>query len=182
MIICIFSSLAQSRCSSSSIARNKQSRGERIMARNKCALDILFSSNHNIHKSSFHPCFWASDPLIERFKQNPSIKGSEAQKQWPIELLWTLWFDEKSISSAHIYRLKKLTKRLANLFWRDESSNINSLKCHLKLPEETAFYFGLFGLWSEQRDILQVLQIVHINFSVYDTELHAALPATAIIH
>ena len=39
-------------------------------------------------------------------------------------------------------------------------------------------------LWplDEQRDILQVLQIVHINFSVYDTELHAALPATATIH
>ena len=30
-------------------------------------LDILFSSNHNIHKSSNSPCFWASDPLIERF-------------------------------------------------------------------------------------------------------------------
>ena len=32
-----------------------------------CLLDILFSSNHNIHKSSFGLCFWASDPLIERF-------------------------------------------------------------------------------------------------------------------
>ena len=30
-------------------------------------LDILFSSNHNIHKSSFDFCFWASDPLIDRF-------------------------------------------------------------------------------------------------------------------
>ena len=30
-------------------------------------LDILFSSNHNIHKSSFGLCFWASDPLIDRF-------------------------------------------------------------------------------------------------------------------
>ena len=30
-------------------------------------LDILFSSNHNIHKSSCVLCFWASDPLIERF-------------------------------------------------------------------------------------------------------------------
>ena len=28
---------------------------------------ILFSSNHNIHKSSFGLCFWASDPLIERY-------------------------------------------------------------------------------------------------------------------
>ena len=30
-------------------------------------LDILFSSNHNIHKSSYDHCFWASDPLIESF-------------------------------------------------------------------------------------------------------------------
>ena len=27
----------------------------------------IFSSNHNIHKSSSGLCFWASDPLIERF-------------------------------------------------------------------------------------------------------------------
>ena len=30
-------------------------------------LDILFASNHNIHKSSYGLCFWASDPLIDRF-------------------------------------------------------------------------------------------------------------------
>ena len=30
-------------------------------------LDILFSSNHNIHKSSCGLCFSASDPLIKRF-------------------------------------------------------------------------------------------------------------------
>ena len=30
-------------------------------------LDILFSSNHNIHKSSHGLCFWASDSLIDRF-------------------------------------------------------------------------------------------------------------------
>ena len=29
-----------------------------------CVLDILFSSNHNIHKSSCGLCFWTSDPLI----------------------------------------------------------------------------------------------------------------------
>ena len=50
-------------------------------------LDILFSSNHNIHKSSCGLCFWASDPLIDRFYQNLSIKGSEAKKQRPHELL-----------------------------------------------------------------------------------------------
>ena len=30
-------------------------------------LDILFLSNHNIHKSLCSLCFCASDPLIERF-------------------------------------------------------------------------------------------------------------------
>ena len=30
-------------------------------------IDILFSSNHNIHKSSCGHCFWALDPLIDRF-------------------------------------------------------------------------------------------------------------------
>ena len=30
-------------------------------------LDILFSSNHNVHKSSWDVCFWAPDPLIDRF-------------------------------------------------------------------------------------------------------------------
>ena len=30
-------------------------------------LDMFFSSNHNIHKSSRDFCFWASDLLIDRF-------------------------------------------------------------------------------------------------------------------
>ena len=50
-------------------------------------LDILFLSNNVIHKSSVGLCFWALDPLIERFYQNPSLKGSEAQKQRPTKLL-----------------------------------------------------------------------------------------------
>ena len=32
-----------------------------------CRLDIHFPSNHNINKSLCGLCFWASDPLIERF-------------------------------------------------------------------------------------------------------------------
>ena len=32
-----------------------------------CILDILFSPNHNIHKSSCGLCFWATDPSIDRF-------------------------------------------------------------------------------------------------------------------
>ena len=48
-------------------------------------LDILFSSNHNIHKSLCGLCFWPSDPLIGKFYYNLSIKGTEAQKQRPIE-------------------------------------------------------------------------------------------------
>ena len=31
------------------------------------AVDILFSSNHNINKSSAGICFWELDPLIDGF-------------------------------------------------------------------------------------------------------------------
>ena len=65
-----------------------------------CTLDILFSSNHNIHKSLYGLCFWASDPFIDRFYKNLSIKGSETQKQRWHELLWMFWFDEKSITMS----------------------------------------------------------------------------------
>ena len=44
-------------CSSSLIYRS------RVIA----PVDILFSSNCNIHKSSYGLCCWASDPLVERF-------------------------------------------------------------------------------------------------------------------
>ena len=40
-----------------------------------CVLDILFSSNRNIHKSSCDLCFWASDPLIKRFCKIYQLKG-----------------------------------------------------------------------------------------------------------
>ena len=30
-------------------------------------IHILFSSNHNIHKSLCGFCFWAADPLIDKF-------------------------------------------------------------------------------------------------------------------
>ena len=62
-----------------------------------CSLDILFPSNDIIHKSLCGLCFLASDPLIDKFYKNLSIKGSEAQKQRPEELLWMLWLEEKSI-------------------------------------------------------------------------------------
>ena len=42
---------------------------------NRSILDILFSSNRNIHKSSCGLCFCASDLLIDRFYLNLSIKG-----------------------------------------------------------------------------------------------------------
>ena len=50
-------------------------------------LDIFFSSNHNIYNSSSGHCFWASDPLIDGFYLNVSIKWSEGQKQRSDELL-----------------------------------------------------------------------------------------------
>ena len=50
---------------------------------NAYMLDILFTSNHNVHKSLCGLCFWTSDPSFDGFYQNLSIKGSEAQKQRP---------------------------------------------------------------------------------------------------
>ena len=45
----------------------------------------------------------APGPLIDKFYQNLSSKGSEAQKQRPQVLLWMLWFDEKySISNIQL--------------------------------------------------------------------------------
>ena len=39
-----------------------------------------FSSNHNIHKSSYGLCFWASYHLVEQFYKYLLFKESEAQK------------------------------------------------------------------------------------------------------
>ena len=50
-------------------------------------IDIFFSSNHNIHKSSSGLYFWDSDPLINRIYKKLSTKGSEAQRQRSHELL-----------------------------------------------------------------------------------------------
>ena len=52
------------------------------------------------HKCSCGICFWASDPLIDRFYKNLSIKAYEALKQRPHKLLWMLWFDEKIKSNT----------------------------------------------------------------------------------
>ena len=41
---------------------------------------LIFSSNHNINKSLCGLCFWAADPLIDRFYKILSTKGSGAQK------------------------------------------------------------------------------------------------------
>ena len=47
------------------------------------------------------------------------IKGSETQKQRLHELLWMLWFDEKSISNVLILlsRLGEHISRLCNHYW-----------------------------------------------------------------
>ena len=65
--------------------------------KNACKIDKKISSNLNVHKSLSGLCFWAWDPLKGRFYWNLSIKGSEAQNQSPLELLWRLWFDKKYI-------------------------------------------------------------------------------------
>ena len=65
-------------------------------------LDTLFCQITTFIKVHVAFFFWASDPLINRFYGNLSLKGSEAQKHRPHKLIWTLWFDEKSISNILI--------------------------------------------------------------------------------
>ena len=74
-----------------------------LAVKRNTTLDILFLSNHNIHKSSYVLYFWTSDPLIDGFYYNISIKVPEAQKQRPHELLWILQFYEKSISNVVVF-------------------------------------------------------------------------------
>ena len=55
---------------SGTIARNKNildSVKWKFLSTEVSGLDTLFSSNHNIHKSSCGLCFWASDLFIDRF-------------------------------------------------------------------------------------------------------------------
>ena len=40
--------------------------GQSTKIQNAYLLDILFSSNHNIHTSSYGFCIWASDSFIDR--------------------------------------------------------------------------------------------------------------------
>ena len=65
-------------------------------------LDILFLSILNIHKSSCGLCFWASLFKWIDFTKIFRLKGLKPQQQRPHELLWMLWFDEKSISKIDI--------------------------------------------------------------------------------
>ena len=48
-------------------------------------IDIFFSQIIIFIKVGVGLCFWASDPLIDIFYYNLSIKGSKAQKQRPHE-------------------------------------------------------------------------------------------------
>ena len=128
-------------------------------------LDILFSSNPNIHKSSCGLCFWASDPLIDRFYWSISIKGSEVQKQWPDKLLWMLWFDEKSISNVHslmcsttmcgrISQFFALKKCISPSSWKSwliallgmQIMRIEFIQCHhgKKKTQQKKYNFGVY--------------------------------------
>ena len=60
---------------------------------NACKIDIFFRQISTFIK------VWVEFV----FGLNLSIKVSEAQKQRPCELLWMLWFNEKSISTITYY-------------------------------------------------------------------------------
>ena len=110
-----------------------------------CILVILFSSNHNIHKSLCGLCFWASDPLIDRFYYNLSIKGSEVQKQRPHELLWMLWFDEKNISNSYPSSIL-LVVSLVGGYWLVLSPQFSSQQSSVFEVSHSGT-LGLYDIW-----------------------------------
>jgi len=69
------SSFKQRAVDSDALLAKEVQKGGRLQSLNKFfdqysiinILDILFSSNPNIHKSMCGLCFWAADPLIYRF-------------------------------------------------------------------------------------------------------------------
>ena len=62
--------------------------------------DILFSSNHNIHKSLSGHCFLVSDPLIDMdFTKIFQSKGLKCKNKVHMNFYE---FDKKSISNVYI--------------------------------------------------------------------------------
>ena len=130
-----------------------------------CTLDILFPSNRNIHKSSYSLCFWASDPLIDRFYWTLSIKESEAQKRWPYELLWMLWFDEKSISMYIVAKNKTGSQKfLFKQLQRNSSSRQTRAKMNV---------FENFMKWCILSDNFSLVEKTKSHGHISDETLHA---------
>ena len=113
-------------------------------------LDILFLSNRNIHKSSSDHCFWASYHSIDGFYLNHSIKWSTAQKQRSDELLWMLWFDEKSISKVSsilfIWDLRPLVCACLFMPWSWRGKLI-ALQSFLSLSREWHIFRSISSRW-----------------------------------
>ena len=61
-----------------------------LLCTNMCGLKEVKNkpSRYTFSVKSQHSCFWASDPLIDRFYQNLSIKVFEALKQKLHELFY----------------------------------------------------------------------------------------------
>ena len=77
-----------------------------------CTIRYTFSSNHNIYKSWCGLCFWSSDPIIERFYYNLSIKGSEAQNKGHANFYESCDLTKKNTSSLHILYILYLSNTL----------------------------------------------------------------------
>ena len=120
-------------------------------------------SNHNIHKSSYGICFLASDPLMDRFYLDLSIKGSEAQKQRWHELLWMLWFDGKSISTAPIYELQTWIHKLFRYLF-GLSTDYEEIQNLRSLPETKHVSIARSLSYSTQQRLYNV-QFIFISMS-----------------
>ena len=87
----------------------------------------IFSSNHNVHKSSSGLCFWAPDPLIDSFYKNLWIKGSGAKKQrLHTRTFMNIVILRKSLPMQYTYTL---------FVFKDNSQNL--LEACFLFPEKT---------------------------------------------
>ena len=67
------------------------------------------------------------------------IKGSEAQKQRAYELLWMLWFDEKSISNVGITTFDRIR------FWAPKTIGVGKLFFSIHNTKYYIYYILFFG-------------------------------------
>ena len=108
----------------------------------KTFCDIVFSSNHNIHKSSYGLRFWASDPLFEEFIKFHQLKILNSK------IYLSKGLKPKNKGHTNFYQCCDLTKK-----------SISSVLDYLAAIESGSYY-GNLHYYSDRSS----LYVVKMNF------------------